>query len=311
MELTISQTLQSPTPLLPDNPTSQAGFRFLSLPPEIRLLIYNELLVQPNDLLRTFCPCKFCANLKCHTIGKDCLNPSLLRTNKLIYNEALPILYSKNIFSVLCYGPFRQSTGLGISRHCPGRPGIMARAGDNGSKVGLLANRHSPWAGVTKFITCPSETAMPHVRRLSLKLLWVYHTILDAFPAHWWLPVESDVLRFFPGLEQVTVQISLKEMPVLIFHMVLQRKDLTAERMQNYKSVVADLASRLHIRAKARESLRNIEAMCDAVVESHTQGEMKKCILGVKMVSWTGDYLLVAEPDSVQEITTSIYLGCC
>ena len=199
---------------------------------------------------------------------------------------------------------------LGISTHRSGRPGIMARVGENGSKIGLLAYRYTAWAGATKIITCPSDTAKPHVRRISLKLLWVYHTTLDGFPTQWWQPVESDALRLFPGLEQITVDLSPKEMPVSTLRMVLQRKDLTTERRQNYKSILAELAIPLHPSAKAREGLISMEAICDAVVESHTQGEMKNCTFGVKTVSWTDDYLLAADPNSAQEIGTSIHLGC-
>ena len=66
--------MQSPSgPLvLPDARSSTAGFHFLFLPPEIRLLIYSKLLVQSNDLPRTFCACKFCAKLERNTLGRDC-----------------------------------------------------------------------------------------------------------------------------------------------------------------------------------------------------------------------------------------------
>ena len=161
MELSVSQVPPKSNYYLLDTDKNTAS-PFLSLPPEIRLLIYNELLVQSDDLLRTFCKCNFCARLKHRTIGKDCLTTSLLRTNKAIYNEALPILYAKNIFSFLCYGPFRHSAELGVFTHHLGRPRFIARAGDKGFKIGLLANRYSPWAGVTKIITCPSDTAKLH-----------------------------------------------------------------------------------------------------------------------------------------------------
>ena len=57
--LSVSRMLPKSTyPLHLDTDTNTA-FPFLSLPPEIRLLIYNELLVQSDDLLLTFCKCKF------------------------------------------------------------------------------------------------------------------------------------------------------------------------------------------------------------------------------------------------------------
>lgn len=36
-------------------------------------------------------------------------------------------------------------------------------------------------------------------------------------------------------------------------------------------------------------------AICDAVVDSNTHGEMFACVFGVKVVGWTDDYLLAAE----------------
>lgn len=308
MDLTLSQMPPEFTsPFLPDTDTN-ATSPFLSLPTEIRLLIYNEILVQSDDLLRTFCKCKFCARLNRRTISRDCLTTSLLRTSKAIYNEALPILYTKNLFSFLCYGPFRHSAELGVSTHRLGQPGFMAPGCE---KIGLLASCYSPWAGETKMITCPSDTAKQHVKMISLKLLWVYRTILDGFPTQWWQPVESDALRLLPGLEQITVDITPREMPVSLstFRMVCQRKDLMTERRQDYNSILADLATPLHPSAKAREGLISMEAICDAVVESHTQGEMKNCIFGVKTVSWTDDYPLAADPYSMQKIDTSIHLG--
>ena len=308
--LLISSLLLSTSLHSPDANPSITAFRFLSLPPEIRLIIYNQLLVQSDGLLRTFCTCKFCANLKGHTVGRDCLNPSLLRTNKAIYNEALPILYSKNVFPLFCWGPFGSSTRVNVSRHRPGQHGIMAPAGADGLQVGPIASRLSPWAGVTKILACPSDAAKPCVRRIYFMLDWVYHILLGGFPTQWWQAVETDVLRYFPGLEQMMVQISAKEMPVLSFYLVFQRKNLMAKRAHDYKSILANSASLLLPRAKAREGLRYIEAICDGIVASHTQGEMKNSTFGVKFVTWTDDYLLAAGPKSMKGISTSIYLGC-
>ena len=291
--------------------SSNANSRFFSLPLEIRLIIYDKLLVQSNDLLRTFCTCIFCANLKNPTIGRDRLNPSLLRTNKAIYGEALPILYSKNVFSFFCYGPFAYTNPINISRHRSDVPGTVERAGLDGSEIGLIANRHCPWAGVAKIMKCPSEGAKSYVRRTYFKLDWVYHTVLENFPNQWWQPVESTVLAFFPGLEQIKVQISAKDMPVLALYLVFQRKDLMVARKLDYKSILADAELPLHPEAGAREGLRNIEAICDAVVASQTQGEMKDCSFGVRLVSWTDDYLIAAGSKAMMGISTSIKLGCC
>lgn len=269
-----------------DAHTSNAGSRFLSLPLEIRLLIYNELLIQSNDLLRTFCTCKFCANLRDPMIGRECLNPTLLRTNRAIYDEALPILYSQNVFSFFCYGPFAYSSRVKVARHRNDVPGTLGRAGFERFEAGIIANRHSEWAGVAKIIKCPSDAAKRHVRRLFFKLHWAHHNVVNNFPNRWWHVVESDVLRSFPGLEQFKVELPVR-VPGLATFLVFQRKDLMAARKLNYKRSLEDAASLIPARAEAREDLRYIEALCDAVVAFQTQGEMEKCNFGVKMVSWT------------------------
>lgn len=73
------------------------GFRFLDLPPGIRNLIYQELLVLPEPVvlvldedldLQTPYPCRTVLWL------------ALLRANRQIYHEARRILYSQNTFVV-------------------------------------------------------------------------------------------------------------------------------------------------------------------------------------------------------------------
>ena len=279
-------SLRSAPSLSFDADTSNAGSRFLSLPLEIRLLIYNELLIQSNDLLRTFCRCKFCAYLP----GRECLNPTLLRTNRAIYDEALPILYSQNVFLFFYYDPVTYSSQVKVARHRNDVPGTLERAGFERFEAGIIANRHSEWAGVAKIIKCPSDAAKRHVRRLFFKLDWAHPNVVNNFPNRWWHVVESDVLRSFPGLEQFKVELPVR-VPWLATFLVFQRKDLMAARKLNYERISEDAASLFPARAEAREDLRYIEALCDAVVAFQTPGEMEKCNFGVKMVSWD-DYRL-------------------
>jgi hypothetical protein len=65
--------------------------RFMELPPELRISVYEALLV--DDRIR---------GEKGRLVGdQDCkLHTAVLRTSKQIYSEAMPILYSQNKFSV-------------------------------------------------------------------------------------------------------------------------------------------------------------------------------------------------------------------
>lgn len=84
------------------------NFRFLNLPVEIRLLIYGELLASRSDHRYLLCSCDSCQqNTK---IDKDqglrgevtLLFPAILRTCKLVYDEAISILYRKNFLEISC-----------------------------------------------------------------------------------------------------------------------------------------------------------------------------------------------------------------
>ena len=296
----------------PNANTSTAKPNLFSLPFEIRLLIYDQLLVQSDDLLRTFCTCKFCADLKNPSIGRECLNPSLLRTSRAVHDEALPILYSKNIFSFFCWGPFICANFVPSRRdrarrfYHASQPSKCRR-----TVFGPIANRHSTWAGAARIITCPSDAAKFHVRRIFFKLNWWYHRILDCFPNEWWHLVESDILRLFPALEQIEIQISGEPMSGLEMFTVFRRKDLMAECKQDYHSALASAASRFPGSAAGEDvRVHYIEALCDAVVTSQTSKNMKNCSFGLDIVSLTHGEMKTSGSRNLMETGTKIHVGC-
>ncbi|KAK3710228.1 hypothetical protein LTR37_010449 [Vermiconidia calcicola] len=61
-------------------------FRFMDLPPEMRLVVYRELLIFASDML-CFRP-------------RDCVHTAILRTCKQVHTEAKGILYDENLFKV-------------------------------------------------------------------------------------------------------------------------------------------------------------------------------------------------------------------
>ena len=72
----------------------------LDLPLDIRLRIYSELLVQDSPVEFSEVP---------H--GKQCFSPALLRVNKSVNREAIPLLYSNNCFrfshEYISYNPYK------------------------------------------------------------------------------------------------------------------------------------------------------------------------------------------------------------
>lgn len=69
-------------------------FRFLALPPELRFMIYDYLLVSPLLDRRIKCTN---AHLAARGLG---LSPQILRVNSEIYAEAVGVLYEKNVFQL-------------------------------------------------------------------------------------------------------------------------------------------------------------------------------------------------------------------
>ncbi|KAL8857628.1 MAG: hypothetical protein Q9178_005793 [Gyalolechia marmorata] len=85
----------------------QRGFPFLSLPPEIRHCIYNELLIsRPND--SPDAPVLLWHDRK----GRDnslSIYPQILRVSRQVNAEATPLLYDCNVFSFELTTPEGQS----------------------------------------------------------------------------------------------------------------------------------------------------------------------------------------------------------
>jgi hypothetical protein len=82
----------------------QQRLSFFSLPLEIRLHIYYHALINKQRCRDLLSPESMVPDQIMLTIRKDrkerTMTPSILRTCKTIYREALPILYSENVFLV-------------------------------------------------------------------------------------------------------------------------------------------------------------------------------------------------------------------
>ena len=175
MELSTFSSPPPPSARRSDD-TSNAGPHFFSLPLEVRLLIYENLLVQSGGLPRTFCTCEHCAKLDPAIIGRECLNPSLLRTNRAILHEALPVLYARNVFCCFCYGRCTYVFGIMSS------PRTLRKRED---VIDLDAHHPHPRAGVGRVVNCPCDAAKSHVKRISLNMDQLFLQILEGYPRRW------------------------------------------------------------------------------------------------------------------------------
>ncbi|KAL4810315.1 hypothetical protein BDV18DRAFT_156684 [Aspergillus unguis] len=80
---------------------SNQRLSFLSLPPEIRIQIYDLLLVNYSQDSVDITPSPVSLDSICPISQKPKLHPALLQTCKQICNEAIPILYGTNRFHLI------------------------------------------------------------------------------------------------------------------------------------------------------------------------------------------------------------------
>ncbi|KAF2164304.1 hypothetical protein M409DRAFT_25183 [Zasmidium cellare ATCC 36951] len=99
----------SPASTARPRPLTKKHFPFLKLPPELRELVYEHLLV--HKLLKIGLLCKRNGKPKAFATSNEApdygngreglfgeFDPAVLRVSRLIHNEALPIIYGKNTF---------------------------------------------------------------------------------------------------------------------------------------------------------------------------------------------------------------------
>ncbi|KAL8659107.1 MAG: hypothetical protein Q9202_007282 [Teloschistes flavicans] len=115
-----SSSKQLPTPPAFDDlstASSQRPLSLLTLPVEIRTMIYHELLVSAQCIRK---PHKLVCNKK--SIMLDSIKPvrdidsAVLRVCRSVYNEALPILYGKNTFEFCKPRKLRDFSHAGLDR---------------------------------------------------------------------------------------------------------------------------------------------------------------------------------------------------
>ena len=239
----------------PSHFTSPTANSFLSLPLEIRHLIYHELLVQPDNLFRTFCKCGSC---------RECLSPSLLRTSKAIYDEALPVLYSKNVFFVLCNEQLAYPAPIDIANQ---------RAGIDGDRAFFTANRQISSTGRAQIFDCPNDAAKLHVRRIYFKLDQTFPKVVDNYPDKWWNLVESDILRVYPALKQAQVQVKV---------LCGVRPTLAAQKPKS----ILEYNQRFTLYCDLESHPIFLETRRHAVITFQKREGLKGCKFGVESIVW-------------------------
>ena len=165
-------------------PSCAEGFTFTKLPAEIRLIIYKELLVRNNR--PELCFCSRDLHRAYSQLPKFGVHPAILRTCKTIYYEALPILYTENVFEILCV--FGQL----------GKQYLWYRT-----------------CGPSLLLTCPTPQASIYLQQVFLTFTDIIRPFNDMGLnsddikqfARCWPRIEQETLELYPNVKSIFVQI--------------------------------------------------------------------------------------------------------
>ena len=197
-------------------------FRFHNLPVEIRLLIYGELLASRSDHRYLLCSCDSCQqNTK---IDKDqglrgevtSLFPAILRTCKLVYNEAISILYRKNFLEIAC-----------VQKHM------------DISDTTLTSE--PTWFGASEFQVRQHNTmASTYMGQAFVSL--EYCNDLEGFLKFWSL-VESTTLGVYNKLERINIRLRRKKAPPRMILTLGRKKILPTKKCTDRLMDMANAAT--------------------------------------------------------------------
>ena len=255
----------------PTTPTK--GCPFLEIPAEIRLQIYEELLVRDGESV-------LCAGENHPNVGHEfhqrgSLFPEILRTNKSIYEEALPTLYSKNKFNILCD----------------------------------LNDRYVKVSEGNRFIECANELARGSLKTAVAHFTFGHYHALDGYWLYFeqsWDKVEAELLDIYPNIEHLTIAINC----ATVIHMDMARKQaqLKPEIAQSYKEYLA--SERFSV--VQPDVMYQIEVLCDEILHHGSEGKFKSAVFAVKAVRWTTYCYEINDRDSakLESKEHQVYLGC-
>ena len=205
-------------------------FRFLDLPPEIRLEVYRHILVA-RDCSEPF------------EAADQIIETSLLRTCKLIYKEAEQVLYGENEFAANITFPSRGSFRTCSSSYVPYRKSWhyfeISRAG---RPKATYKSRYG--IRTTHMASCSCFDVLRRIRHLTLYL----HS--DPYGAPKVLPALCTMLSGASKLDKLTIVLDdywlpgldMKQLAADFWSVALLRDDVELEFKAKIPDVQAELA---------------------------------------------------------------------
>jgi len=259
------------------NATPTAGVSpFLRLSAEVRIHVYDDLLIQLDGSHRTLCTCPG----QHHAPGfQNTIFPAILRTNKLIHAEGLYVLYSKNTLKLICDAEIK-TWYQSIQVPQPQSNLII-----------------SPGARALSYVTAASAAF-----RISVQFDFGNF-------GSFWSSAERDLLQSYRSLDRITLILRNNTTPDLRIEMVRKAMVSKGERLQDYKESLGKLTY-----GGGRQTGRAVEELCDAVLTSQYRGGLKTSVFGVRTTSWeTGGSIYESDEeggDMAVKEEAKVYLGC-
>ena len=259
-------------------------FRFMALPIDIRLVIYDELFVCDVDLYRT--RCELCWMRECYSGHRvDSANSvsnahlactEILRTNKQICCEAIARLYSKNTVHVKC----RECEASKSSR-------LWAFSVEPHRHLSTHIDHYYPYV---KNITIAYEIGSAKPDRLLRDL--------DAR----WPTIDYTIILRYENTKHISLRIRPSDTSEITVDLARRIYDPSTERVHDYESVLAQANAYDRNDKDGTSALAALEKICDELVLSHTRGDLKFTAFAVRSIRW--------RPSKEETKEIVVYLGC-
>lgn len=265
---------------------------------DIRLQIYDELLVQGVHLHPP--KCFLCSTRESRSINSTCVPDlvctQILRTSKQIYSEAVERLYSRNTVQIQC-------------RDC--------------SKTDTA----ELWLSGVEPNNLPRADFDRHVKSIAIA-----YQAGSIEPYNWfgvfsglWPGIEEQILARYENTKRISLRIQSEWASDTTYDLVRRSCNPPTERVQDYVNVLAqdkwsdksyDAASEsaaldepciAYVLLYASKTLRDralavLEEICDEVVLSNDQGDLKDTTFAVQRIRWKPALQVLKE--------FVLYLGC-
>ena len=256
----------------------------MSLPIDIRMMIYDELFLYDVDLYRT--RCESCPAREAAT-PTDSANPvsyahlactQILRTNKQICSEAIARLYSKNTVQVRCRKCEASESDLLDLRPCLVEP--------------------------YRDLSTHYDRYYPHVKNIAILYeldgVRPYYMLVQ-LTARWPI-IDDKIIRRYENTKHISLRIRLPDMSEITVDLARRIHNPSTERVHDYESVLAQVIANDQNDEVSTLAMAALEEVCDELVLSHARGNFKSTAFAVRSIRW--------RPSKKDTKETVVYLGC-